>query len=662
MKCNIRFYIFGVPDGFDIYLENQDDGNTKNYYQCFYDESIKEDTRFAIHRKVNGDVTYTYLKYHLISSGNRTNAFLGLSVLIEKGYYADVSSMYNLLDYAYGEMLKRELLLPTQNGLSAKFTVKTFEERTEDMKSIEAFVLNTLQSSDYESDFYLLDSTFTNEKPNACLKIPFQIYNDDAVKEKELNSLIVGKLKIYSWLSLSPDYQKKEQPPMLPGSNTLVASEYDEELNPETKQDYSRNFLKYQSDILTAYEMLVNEQKNSGLVANVKGLDESVKEILKTLNDYNKKQDDLKDLLDKYADIAQKLDTLISKLNGKITSDPGMITLEKNNKKSDPVSDDEGGKKREGGKWQRYAVAVGGLVAVCLLACFLYNDLRPNSKPVPSEGDSLAIANGNTVVGDGAASAQGAKEILLLDTLVARFEEAIQKNSFAIAIRCYNQIFKEYAGKDQTKIKECDSKLEYEFGNLIRNNDFEAASEWRDISSETFRNSFLNNLKKAFKAYIKNNKDNFSKKNELITKINYAKEHEYGYDGIDADLSAIEKLSPPSPTPSHTKYRLAIYLEGNKTASDNPFSTDTISLVVDKQYRIKNLDWVENAVFVQAVPPEGIDYFVGGKGKEAYVQLKALNEASVGTLFDVEYKNGSNTLFKLHFKVVNKEKKPNKLR
>ena len=110
---NIRFHIFGVPDGFDIYQEVIDMEN-KSYYQCFYDESIKDQTRLAINRKPNGDVSYTYLKYHLYSNGNRPNAFIGLSVVFSNGYYADVSSLYNLLEQTYNSLLQMARLQDSQ--------------------------------------------------------------------------------------------------------------------------------------------------------------------------------------------------------------------------------------------------------------------------------------------------------------------------------------------------------------------------------------------------------------------------------------------------------------------------------------------------------------------------------------------------------------------
>lgn len=151
---NIRFHIFGVPDGFDIYQEVIDMEN-KSYYQCFYDESIKEQTRLAINRKPNGDVSYTYLKYHLYSNGNRPNAFIGLSVVFSNGYYADVSSLYNLLEQTYNSILQKgKLLYPIANGSSARFAVNKFSDDPLEIKRIESIVIGTLSTKSILLNMY----------------------------------------------------------------------------------------------------------------------------------------------------------------------------------------------------------------------------------------------------------------------------------------------------------------------------------------------------------------------------------------------------------------------------------------------------------------------------------------------------------------------------
>lgn len=165
---NIRFHIFGVPDGFDIYQEVIDMEN-KSYYQCFYDESIKEQTRLAINRKPNGDVSYTYLKYHLYSNGNRPNAFIGLSVVFSNGYYADVSSLYNLLEQTYNSILQKgKLLYPIANGSSARFAVNKFSDDLLEIKRIESIVIGTLSTKEYFAEYVPFDASFETGGKALC--------------------------------------------------------------------------------------------------------------------------------------------------------------------------------------------------------------------------------------------------------------------------------------------------------------------------------------------------------------------------------------------------------------------------------------------------------------------------------------------------------------
>ena len=157
---NIKFHIFGIPDGFDIYQEFTDN-EVKSYYQCFYDESIKDNTRFSIHRNQKGDVSYTYLKYHLFSSANRPNAFIGLSVVFSNGYFADISSLYNLLEHAYNSILNKGILLePVSNGSFAKFIPKKFEDAVAEVKRIESFILDTLGTKAYMVHQHIFEHIF----------------------------------------------------------------------------------------------------------------------------------------------------------------------------------------------------------------------------------------------------------------------------------------------------------------------------------------------------------------------------------------------------------------------------------------------------------------------------------------------------------------------
>ena len=55
---DMKFHIFGVPNGFNLYQGNAEDDK---YFQLFYDGS-KEDSKLTINRKENGDISYNYLR------------------------------------------------------------------------------------------------------------------------------------------------------------------------------------------------------------------------------------------------------------------------------------------------------------------------------------------------------------------------------------------------------------------------------------------------------------------------------------------------------------------------------------------------------------------------------------------------------------------------
>lgn len=648
LKCmnNLRFYIFGVPDGFDIYQEDLD-VNVKNYYQCFYDESIKENTRFAIHRKVNGDVTYTFLKYHLISKENRTNAFLGLSVVVEDGYYADVSSLYNLFNYAYEDILQKQILLqPTQNGLSAKFLVTNFEEGKGEIERIESFIINTLKSPDYAMEFHSLDATFVEGKQSASLKIPFQIYNDDVAKEQQLNQLVVDKLKVYSWLSLSPDYQKKKQPVVTPGKvDSVVGGEYDEELDPKTKQDYTENFEECQGQILSAYEMLLKEQRSTEYVTDVKSLNKHVREILNTLKDYAKKQDDLKELLAKYAGIAVKLDTLMNKLNERTVSDTTFRVSEKKEEKTSKSDEPEEEGKRKGGEWQRYAK--GGIVVICLLGCFLYFGMHYISKPVPDSVEpDVPVA---PVVSDTTQSDNN------LDSLVEKFEKAIQNDNPEDAIKYYTEVHNEYG---QEKVRDFEQKLEDKFNECIGKCDFEMARQWYEILPYEYKGNFYEELRDAFKSYIAAYKNNIDRKEELISKIALAKENGYAYENIDSDLAQIRRLSvnPPPVNPPSVEYKLVVKKEGT-AGSEKVSVSEHVQLDRNKKYTITVDRWEEEAAFSfgDANPGRGVTLNQSGKGRTATLTIDVRNEAVNNQKFEVKYKKSGTTIFVITFIIIQRD-------
>lgn len=647
---NIRFHIFGVPDGFDIYQEVIDMEN-KSYYQCFYDESIKEQTRLAINRKPNGDVSYTYLRYHLYSNGNRPNAFLGLSVVFSNGYYADISSLYNLLEQAYNSILQKgKLLNSIANGSSARFAVNKFSDESLEIKRIESVVIGTLFTKEYFAEFVPFDSSFETGKQNAILKVPFQIY-DNEILEKEANLLVVEKLKKFSWLSLSPDYIRKEEP-ILPGKVPSIKHvELDEELDPVTKAQYINSFENYQSQVLAAFEKLVNKT-DENLTTNVKELDSIVKGILVSLREYGKKQNELKDLLDKYSGLADKLDTLSDKLYELSKKQNSHNKDEHQQKQDDTENDNNNISERKGGMWQRYLAVAGGAIAVvCIIVFFcrpyLFSDDNPSDNTTNSDVNATAMGDNH----NGSSSQGSNPSEVNLEELLAKFDDALQNNYFETAIDYYSQV----VNKDENQMRKLDDSLDEKFDTLIKDCAFDLAKKLYIELTTIYENadSYINKLKESFKSYVQTNKSKVSKKSALIENIELAKAGKYDYTGIDKDLADIRKLGT-DPTPDNG-VELSLYCDNNETTSQKKAS-DIIELEAGKLYTITNPHWEQNGSFGFDANISGIELLPKGNGQNAVIKIRA-NESAIGKSVNIHYKKSGNIKFTFQIKIVKHSKK-----
>ena len=660
---DIRFYMFGVPDGFDIYQETSN-LEMVNYFQCFYDETIKVNTRLAIHRKANNEVSYTYLKYHLSSAGDREGSFIGLSVVFYGGYYADVSSLYNLLEYAYKGMLERGVILcSTANGNSAIYKTKKFEHEVAEVKRVEALVLNTLYSEEYASEFTVWDNGFDSGKPNTQLRIPFQIYNNNPENEQALNQLINQRLRSYSWLSLSPDYIVKTTPTTSPKVKDL---ELYEGLDPETKSRCEDGFEGYQKDVLSAFSEYVSKA-NDNLNEKVNSLRTDIRNILLLLNKYVKTECELDKLLEKYKGLSKQLDDLITELNNKNnnpsksnnTESLSSTNSRENDSKEVEQSDDatKDDRKQKGGKWRSVFVTGGVLLlAACIYACFLHPTIFP-VEPDDISTDTTGIKTANTGTDMEIEPEGKGAEMPKLEELVAKFRQALQNNDFATASECYANVVERK--ENGTWLRTMDNDLEGKFEKLISDCNFELANKMLKVClSKVYQitNINENKLKDSFKGYVENNKTNYKKKNELIQQINKASEDGYGYDGMDSDLASIRELKEASSVSPKKEYKLYVY-ENNSDTPTHYSSNDTIKLDCGVLYKIRVADGFrqdgaelkfeqdQNLIF-QAWHGDASDTHYRFKNHQ--ILIKSKNEA----ITEFPYKQNDRTLFVLKVRFV----------
>lgn len=192
---NFRFYIFGIPEGFDLY-PNQGNTDEIKYFQLFYDGS-SENTKLTIRHNVNGQVSYSYLKYkNVISGGGRSGAFFGMSIVFENEYCADVTNLLTLFETIYQDILQKGILLKKLSDTQIRFAVSKFIDAKSEISRVENIIKTNLVSN-YKNDIKPIDfSTPSNQ--NVIFKINSENSNTD----------ILSKLKEYAIVSVSPEYPK----------------------------------------------------------------------------------------------------------------------------------------------------------------------------------------------------------------------------------------------------------------------------------------------------------------------------------------------------------------------------------------------------------------------------------------------------------------------
>lgn len=202
---NPQFYIFGVPDGFDMYNATPE---RLNLFQLLYDSDCRERRKMAIYRNVdNTEVSYIYLRYNMQSVKGRSNSFLGMALTFTEGYYcSDIPRVLNLFEEIYSA-LSKDVILTTRINPSAgqaRYRIGRFAEGTAAIIKIEGFV--EAQTRGWFGDCVVpMDDTFRLNTQSISLK--HGLYLDTKSEH------IIANLKTASWVYLSDSGRLPEPKP-----------------------------------------------------------------------------------------------------------------------------------------------------------------------------------------------------------------------------------------------------------------------------------------------------------------------------------------------------------------------------------------------------------------------------------------------------------------
>ena len=263
---NFVFKIFGAPYTFDIYGSNREDSN---YFQL-YDDGSNEEVKLTVHRKANGEVCYSYLRYNMISSSGRTGAFFGMAVVFHNEYCRDVENLYKLFDAVYQNILETGILLQKieNSAHQAKYLIAHFSDAPTEVTRIENIIYNNLQKN-YSQDILPINSSFSiNSKELIMLPM-----------NKEANVSLLTELRKRAWISFSPIYN----------SQVILSREYINTLKTNTRIIRDKELSEI-TNLLVRINLLSEDKKKEKLpkdiLLQITNWRDSLKETQKTINDY----------------------------------------------------------------------------------------------------------------------------------------------------------------------------------------------------------------------------------------------------------------------------------------------------------------------------------------------------------------------------------------
>lgn len=199
---NPQFYIFGVPDGFDMYNATPE---RLNLFQLLYDSDCQDKRKMAIYRSAdNSEVSYIYLRYNMQSVKGRSNSFLGMSLTFTNRYYCkDIQRLLNLFEEIYSA-LSKDVVLTTRINPSvgqARYRIGRFAEATAAIIKIEEFVEEQTRTW-FGNCVVPIDDTFRLNTQSVSLKQGLYL---DTKSEH-----IIANLKTASWVYLSENVSSKK--------------------------------------------------------------------------------------------------------------------------------------------------------------------------------------------------------------------------------------------------------------------------------------------------------------------------------------------------------------------------------------------------------------------------------------------------------------------
>lgn len=161
---NPQFYIFGVPDGFDIYNATPE---KKKFFLSFYDGKYTDRSLMMViyRNEDNNEVTYVYFRGNILAANGRPGSFLGMALTFQNGLYCtNAKLVHDLFEGMYIAVSNNKLLTTnvTNSQCQAQFLINKFVEQTSNIAALEQFVARQVAGWPAGS-LAQIDSTFSSD-------------------------------------------------------------------------------------------------------------------------------------------------------------------------------------------------------------------------------------------------------------------------------------------------------------------------------------------------------------------------------------------------------------------------------------------------------------------------------------------------------------------
>lgn len=369
---NIIFKMFGAPYVFDLY--DAKDKSEVEYFQTF-DHKSNVKVKLIIHRQMDGKVSYSYLRYDFISSSGRPNAFLGMSVIFDNEYCADIESLYNLFDFAFNKIIEKKNICSEdcdQNGKQIyRYKVKQLNEAKEEVESIGRDIIKNINKH-FAEDIHPLHSNQQPQEKTKTVRIGLG-------EEGEANQAFKEAFSRYAWITISPEYNPDKAP------EVVLSPEIIHQLEKQLK-----SVEKNRGDL--AISALKKEDVKSRVLENIAALEKSQTLIKKYLTYHP----ELKEIQDGGKDEIEKLNAILQSLGTGIYTNTNTSTGTNTG-----TNTSTGLSANLTLFWQRYRVQLIAMATVFLLliiggALYLLRPKAPTLVPPTSYDTPDQIAKGDS--------------------------------------------------------------------------------------------------------------------------------------------------------------------------------------------------------------------------------------------------------------------------